>query len=51
MKDFLEKVLVGSRVKTYSTFLLSLMGLLEVVNPSRTPVWDAISDIAVILGG
>ena len=51
MKKLLEKVLTGSRVQVYSTFLLALSGLLEAVNPSRAPIWDAFKDIAVILGG
>lgn len=44
-------ILTGSRKRVYSQFALALMGLLEVINPSRTPIWDAIKDISVLLGG
>lgn len=44
-------ILTGSRKRVYAQLVLAIMGLLEVVNPSRVPVWDAIKDIAVVLGG
>jgi hypothetical protein len=44
-------ILTGTRKRVYAQFALALMGLFEVINPSRAPIWDAVKDIAVVLGG
>lgn len=45
------KMLTKSRKRVYAQLALAIVGVLEVINPSRLPVWDAIKDIAVIFTG